>query len=384
MSDTAIGRDFSEVTQTGPGTLAGRYLRSFWLPVLLSEQLPAGRARPLRIMSEDFAVYRGQDGRAQVLAPFCPHRGTQLSTGWVEGNALRCFYHGWKFGANGRCVEAPAEHDGFAATVKIRSYPTEEYKGLIFAFLGEEGAAPPFPCYAALEGEGRIETSVYERGCNFFNSIENQCDPVHVAFTHRVSAFTEGGLIGVPQVAAEETNWGLAVTATRQGVGARITQIGMPNMLHIRMAPSTPGAEWGDMFAWRTPIDDNSHLGFNVWLHRDGGAQRQRTEKRGTNSPINSMSVRDVGIAFRRGDLTHDDVRDHPDLIGIQDDIVQVGQGVVANRAAERLGRSDVGVALVRKLWLRELHALESGQPLKAWQWGPTLTATSGTSAAAE
>src|ERR1700742_4483957 len=82
---------------TGPETIMGRYMRLFWQPVYLGRELKPGRAVPVKIMSEDFTLYRGQDGVAQILAPRCAHRCTQLSTGWVEGNALRCFYHGWKY-----------------------------------------------------------------------------------------------------------------------------------------------------------------------------------------------------------------------------------------------------------------------------------------------
>jgi len=145
--------DYGRIVHTGPGTIGGRYLRSFWQPLHLSAELPAGRAKPLQVMGEPFALYRGENGVAQVLAPYCAHRGTLLSTGWVEGDALRCFYHGWKYGPDGRCVEAPAEREGFCQTVSIRSYPTREYLGLIFAYLSE-GEPPPFPRYRDLEADG--------------------------------------------------------------------------------------------------------------------------------------------------------------------------------------------------------------------------------------
>src|SRR5437867_3500774 len=62
--DQVSGRDtpadYTDFAHTGPGTLAGRYLRLFWQPVSLSRDLSAGRARPLRIMSEDFTLYRGE------------------------------------------------------------------------------------------------------------------------------------------------------------------------------------------------------------------------------------------------------------------------------------------------------------------------------------
>src|SRR6266508_2234374 len=99
----------------GPGTLAGRYLRTFWQPVYRAQDLPPGRAKPIKIMNEDLTLYRGvpssefrvprgemergtqnpELGTPHVVAFRCAHRGTQLSTGWVEGDNLRCFYHGW-------------------------------------------------------------------------------------------------------------------------------------------------------------------------------------------------------------------------------------------------------------------------------------------------
>jgi len=111
---------YQDFLRTGPGTLAGRYLRMFWQPVYLAEDLKPGRAVPIRIMSEDFTLYRGEND-PHLLAFRCAHRGTQLSTGWVEGDNLRCFYHGWMYGPDGQCVEQPAEPEPFCQRIKIRS-----------------------------------------------------------------------------------------------------------------------------------------------------------------------------------------------------------------------------------------------------------------------
>ena len=94
-----------DLYRTEPGSLTGRYLRSFWQPVYRAKDLPAGEAVPLRILSEDFTVYRGESGKAHVVAFRCAHRGTQLSAGWVEDDCIRCFYHGWKYDPSGQCVE---------------------------------------------------------------------------------------------------------------------------------------------------------------------------------------------------------------------------------------------------------------------------------------
>ena len=372
---------YSDIVHTGPGTIGGRYLRSFWQPVFVSADLPKGRAKPIRVMSENYTLFRSESGVAQVLAPSCPHRATQLSSGWVEGETLRCFYHGWRFAGSGQCVEAPAEREGYAEGVKIRSYPTREYVGLVFAYLGE-GEPPPFPRYSDIEDEGILDAREYRRNCNFFNNIENQCDPVHVAFAHSKSAFTRNGLIGVPSVSAEETEWGLAMFAKREGVGVRVTQIGMPNILHIKSSPETPESGWSDLFAWRIPVDDVSHVSFNVHLHRlKGEAAQKFLERRAARAQNSRHSVNELGAAIRRGELHADDIMDHPDIVGIQDDVAQIGQGVIADRINEKLGRSDVGVVLVRNLWLRELNALAEARPLKQWSWSEKLAATVGAAA---
>ncbi len=86
--------DYTDFEHTGPGTLAGRYMRMFWQPIYRTEDLVPGRAVPIRIMSEDFTLYRGEGGACHLVAFRCAHRGTQLSTGWVEGDCVRCRYHG--------------------------------------------------------------------------------------------------------------------------------------------------------------------------------------------------------------------------------------------------------------------------------------------------
>ena len=174
--------EWSDFTHTGPGTLAGRYMRMFWQPVYLADDLPAGRTKPIRIMSEDFTLYRGESGQPHLMAFRCAHRGTQLSTGWVEGDNLRCFYHGWTYDGSGQCVEQPAEPEPFCSRIKIRSYPVREYLGLIWAYLGE-GEPPPFRRVPQLEAEDELCIAGTIGGgrvlpFNYVNNMEN--DPGHV------------------------------------------------------------------------------------------------------------------------------------------------------------------------------------------------------------
>ena len=183
VRETFPASDWTDFAHTGPCTLAGAYLRSFWQPIQLAQQLLPGRAVPVRVMSENFTLYRGETGEPHLLAFRCAHRGTQLSTGWVEGDDLRCFYHGWKYNGAGQCIEQPAEPQPFCDRIKIKSYPVREYLGLIFAYLGE-GEPPALPRYPLLEQEGVLDNRVQMLACNYFNRLDNSMDPVHVALVH--------------------------------------------------------------------------------------------------------------------------------------------------------------------------------------------------------
>ena len=101
-------------------------MRQFWHAVGRSVDLPRGRAFPIRMMNEDYTLFRGASGRAQIIAENCPHRGAQMHLGWVEDDDIRCVYHGWKYDCSGQCVEAPAESEGFAKNVRIPVFPTGE------------------------------------------------------------------------------------------------------------------------------------------------------------------------------------------------------------------------------------------------------------------
>jgi 5,5'-dehydrodivanillate O-demethylase len=369
--------DYTDFVHTGPGTLAGRYLRRFWHPVELARNVPAGQARPLRVFGEDFTLYRGEGGAPHLVAFRCAHRGTQLSTGWVEGDCLRCFYHGWKYAPDGQCVEMPAEDPSFPPKVKIKSYPVREYLGLLFAYLGE-GEPPAFPRYPDFEEPGVLEVSDYVRPCNYFNNIENGLDHVHVSFTHAASAFTEAGLRGVPRVEAEETEWGIAQYGIRPNGAVRVIQYGMPNILHIKGSPADATSGWVDALAWRVPIDDASHRSFNLNLvHVTGEAAEQYLARR-ARAADRAAEVNVLAAAVLRGEQRVQDLTDHPNLVNIQDTVAQVGQGVIADRVQERLGRSDVAIILLRKIWQRELRALAEGRPLKEWTRTARLATTAG------
>jgi len=370
-----------DYVHTGPGTLAGRYLRTFWQPVYVSEELKTGCAVPIRIMSENFTLYRGASGTPYVVDFRCAHRGTQLSLGWVEQDCIRCFYHGWKYDGSGQCVEQPAEDESFAQKIKIRSYPTYEYLGLIFAYL-DEAAAPPFPRYPELEEEGVIDVGSYVRYCNYFNTLENGIDQAHVPFTHAKSNFTKFGLNwDIPKITAEETEYGIAMYGTRSNGVTRVNHYLMPNILYIKGSPESSKEGWREAFAWRVPVNDLSHRSFNLALVHVAGeaAERYRERRRQRQELLSQLpGANEIAAQVLAGKLNVHDLEERPDIVNIQDHVSQEGQGAIPNRDVERLGRSDVAVILLRQIWQRELAALAEGRALKQWPRPQRLVATSG------
>jgi phenylpropionate dioxygenase-like ring-hydroxylating dioxygenase large terminal subunit len=210
--------DLSAVERVGPGTPAGTILRRYWQPVALSSSVAAGAALPIRALGEELALYRDDGGAAHLVGGRCAHRGTLLHSGWVEGDCLRCMYHGWKYAPDGQCVEQPAEPDGFARTARIAAYPTQEYAGIVFGYLGD-GAPPPLPRFPELDAPGFVTmASVRPPGpwpVNFFQVLENNVDPVHLCFVHHE---TQPHTRAIPEVRAERTEGGIAMTAVRCGV----------------------------------------------------------------------------------------------------------------------------------------------------------------------
>jgi phthalate 4,5-dioxygenase oxygenase subunit len=108
------------ITRVGPGTPAGAVLRHYWQPVALVDEFdpqldPAMDRRPLkavRVLGEDYILFKDQQGRWGLLDRDCPHRGADLAFARHEGDGVRCPFHGWKFDATGRCLETPAEPVG--------------------------------------------------------------------------------------------------------------------------------------------------------------------------------------------------------------------------------------------------------------------------------
>lgn len=363
----------STMAQTDQGTLAGRYLRQFWQPVLLSEQLLPGRALPVQLMGQSLTVYRGQQGAVHAVGFRCAHRNAQLSVGTVEGDQLRCLYHGWKYDSTGACVERPAECDaGRAGSINVGSYPTDETLGLIFVYLGD-GAPPAHLRFPEFEDPGVREAYTYERACNYFLNIENGVDEAHLPFTHAGSVFDVLNY-AVPEIAARETEYGLVQTGTRADGRVFEAHFMMPNILTFCYPASDDPAVkgWTLYLSWRVPLDDIRHMTFIVEHFKVDEADIQPFKARRQARALRMASLMPREEARRSifaGRAQLKDFADRPDYLLLGDDVVQCAQGATYDKSAEKLGRSDVAILLLRRLWTRELQALSAGTATQAWKY---------------
>jgi 5,5'-dehydrodivanillate O-demethylase oxygenase subunit len=371
-------RDAVDFAHTGPGTLAGRYFRRFWIPVARLDDVPPGRAQPIQLLNEKFTYYRGETGTPHLVGYYCAHRSTQMSTGWVEGDCIRCFYHGWKYDETGKCVEQPAEKETFAGKVGIEGYPTRTYLGLVYAYLGE-GEPPEFWRFPMMEQPGELVVKNWDRQSNYWNALENACDQVHVAFVHSNSEFRLAGATReIPRIEAYETEYGILRKCTFTDGKIRLAHTLMPTASLVTVYEE--GAGWMPHLSYRIPIDDVSHRNLTVSLAQVEGEAAEKLHakhKRQADAMTGLPPASEIVEAVVRGDLYLHDL-ERPDIVNIQDAVALRAQPPIGERVNDRLGQSDVQIIVLRTIWSREMHALEAGGPMKAWTVPLDLVATNG------
>jgi len=354
----------------GPDTPGGRTLRRAWQPVYRSCDLRPGQAVHLRALAEDFTLWRTAAGEARLSAFRCPHRGTALYLGAVEGERLRCMHHGWCFAADGACVERPGEAGLVAkgGRVAIATRPLVERVGLLFAWLGE-GPPPPPPSFPAWEAPGVLRVLPPEAWpCGFFQRLENSCDFAHLPYAHAGSGV--GDIVkDLSAPAAVEADYGARVSAE----GLPVVHFLMPNAL-VFPTPVSEQVGWRDHLVFRVPVDDHRCVSFTIVLIPSGtpGASGYRMQAP-LDAPFAPSKAAKLGEAVLSGRTTLAALKGAPNLTEVEDYVALVGQGRPEERPTEFLGRMDAPIALLRRIWRREAAAVEAGEPGRAWKGWQTL-----------
>jgi 5,5'-dehydrodivanillate O-demethylase len=337
------------MTRVGPGTPAGEMLRRYWWPVGFSEEIKE-KSRPVKIklLCEEFVLFRDGTGKLGILGLHCCHRGASLEYGRVEDQGIRCCYHGWVYDVNGRCLEQPAEPDDstFKDRVKQPAYNVQELGGLIFAYIGPE-PAPLLPRYDLLVSEDGTRvldaSSVY---CNWLQGAENTVDQTHIPFLH-ASGYPDLAL-KKPLVSVERTWYGAKASLTVQGVSQpKVSHCIFP--AHNRFASGRISYKEHHTLIFRVPTDDTAIINFGIRFYPHAVADRfvLSTEGWKTKEPR----------VYRRVEDGYWDVESSE-----TDRMVMESEGIIYDRTGEHLGVSDRGVILLRQMIKESIDAVCVGK----------------------
>jgi phenylpropionate dioxygenase-like ring-hydroxylating dioxygenase large terminal subunit len=396
-----LSREENEcLTRTGPGTPMGNVFRSYWLPVLLSEQLaePAGGQVRVKVLGEELLAFRDSKGRVGLVEPRCPHRGANLYFARNEEGGLRCVFHGWKFDVQGNCLEMPTMPPERYATLcekaRIKAYPVREYAGYIWAWMGD-GAEPELPQLEfALVPPSHRYVSKKLQECNWAQAAEGGVDTAHFSFLHQPVTHTETDLVEKSPLATrgfaretmshEHVRWmrddtrpryevrgheaGLVLAGCRDaGPGEhywRIAQYLMPS--HAYTPSATPGQTYHAQ-CW-VPIDDESCWVFLYSWNPDRpltAEERDSYRKGGAVYP--ELDADWKPLRNRSNDYLIDrglqKTENFTGIIGVseQDAAIQDSQGRIADRTREMLGATDLGVVRFRRLMLDAAKTVAAG-----------------------
>jgi phthalate 4,5-dioxygenase oxygenase subunit len=381
--------DHVRLIHVGPGTPAGELFRRYWQPAALSSELPERDGAPVRVrlLGEDLIAFRDTQGRVGLVDAYCPHRRAPLFFGRNEECGLRCVYHGWKFDVDGACVDLPSEpaDSPMKNGIRIKSYPAVERGGVVWAYLGPKDKMPPEPDYEWTRvPETHRHVSKSYQACNYLQGLEGGLDTAHVSFLHNNKIGDRRNLYsrdGAPKIDVHETDYGYYYVSTRKVEAerqwVRVYQYAMPfqqmrpsmvnnGLSSNRAVPRADGHIW-------VPIDDEQTNVYN-WcygadescaLDHDYAEQLEVMYGRGKNDYI-------PGTFKLKANLSNDYFIDRAEQkntsftgikgINTQDVALQEGMGAVTDRTQEHLGTSDRAIAVLRRLLLEAVSAVERGE----------------------
>ncbi|MBT3990325.1 MAG: Rieske 2Fe-2S domain-containing protein [Rhodospirillaceae bacterium] len=375
--------DSEAITRVGPGTPMGELMRRFWLPAAMSSEVEAD-GDPLRLMllGEKLIAFRDTSGKVGIMDHRCPHRCASFFFGRNEGNGITCVYHGWKFDAEGNCIDMPnvPEDQDFKHKVKAKAYKTEERNGLIWIYMGKAEEAPALPALPPnLLPEEDVSIRFILRECNWLQAMEGDLDTSHVGFLHAGAAKAEDVadkkdhhrfVVGnrAPDYNVKDTDWGVMYGAHRPAdKGETYWRIGQFLFPFWTMQPAGKFEKFIIARGW-VPMDDE-HMMFVV-IRRNTGDPAQ------SGSPVVGLSHNyefkpNTTDWYGRWRLVADEENDYLidrevqkndsysgiEGLHIQDQAMCESMGAITDHSFERLAPSDIMITQVRKRLLLAARA---------------------------
>ena len=366
-------------------------MRQSWLPAALSSEVKAaGEPVRLKRLGEELIGFRDTSGRLGVMDHRCPHRCASLFFGRNEEGGLRCVYHGWKFDADGKCLDmanVPA-HQDFKHKVHAKAYKATERNGLVWVYMGDQNKVPDLPqIEATMVAEGDNHIDVFMRECNWLQAMEGDLDTSHVGFLHgghrTVQDYKDsdvaryGVLRRDPEYALTETPWGATYGAYRPaGEGKTYWRIGHFMFPFWTITPSAPFGMQVYARAW-VPLDDTHTMSFRI-VWKEGRLRGIRNEGMAPEAILGSglrlPNTTDWLGRFRLAANKENDylidrevqrTKTYSGIEGIsqQDQMVTESMGEITDWDFERLAPSDHMITLARRRLLGAVKGVQAGQP---------------------
>ncbi len=350
--------------EVGRGTRAGEYHRRFWQPVCYLSELGDVPLR-VRALGEDLVAFRDLSGRIGVMHLHCCHRNTSLEYGILTEAGIRCCYHGRVFDVDGTIVDIPG--DPAAKTLKDEvsqgAYPTHEFAGIVFAYMGPPDRIPAFPALDrfSVPGAQLVPGERFDFACNWLQVKENAIDPLHTHTLHvipqlRGMAHFADEFEHIPQIVWTETPAGVIYLAARRvddTVWVRSAEVYGSN-IHAISSIFENGREPKPasrpfMTFWTLPVDDDRCITFYV-SHVFSDETMPFDERRR------------LEVFGQKG------LRPYLDRQWIPGDHdAQVGQGPINVHALEHLGSQDQGIVLFRRIVREGIEAVARGEDPKGF-----------------
>lgn len=364
----------------------GQMMRRYWVPACLAEEVAEPGGAPVRtqIFGDRLVVFRDSEGRLGVVDERCPHRLASLALGRNEEGGLRCIYHGWKFGADGTCLDMPTEPNekGFRERMKLRSYPVREAGGMVWTYLGPPDAQPRFPEYdwMKLPRTQYATVKVGER-VNYAQAIEGAIDSSHSWFLHQGIIWdwkkrAEISMDTSPKLEAEDTSYGFRYAAIRVPTKnpdtekyVRVTIFLVPFTAFIPRPLEKTQTAHIQVFV---PVDDERTIFYGVFFSQDGSPVDEAETRRkhhitpGVDLDRNWFRLAHTGNWFNQDRAAMKDGTSWTGIEGFsnQDMACQESMGPIVDRTAEHLGTSDIAIIRMRRRMLEAVRRFQNGEPL--------------------
>ena len=378
------------LTQTDSSTPMGQFFRRFWQPVALSEELAEADGPPLRVtvLGEELVAFRNTMGEIGLISRRCAHRGADLFFGRNEECGLRCVYHGWKFDVSGKAVDLPNVSKGVALHEKarVKAYPTAEFGGIVWAWLGPKGKVPEIPKLEVglvTSSQRYVTKQLIE--CNWAQVMEGDVDASHFSFLHMPAPTVVENDNPVAPVDSNRLRWirnapipdchildhptgfviGWSRKADEDKVYWRVCQIMLP--AHGSGLSALPGETYFGFTV--VPINNRACWMYTYAWNPERNIDAEEREKYQSGFGLiaeldsNYKPIRNLSNDFQIDRLTQK-TETYTGVRGFaeQDLMIQQSQGYIVDRTAENLAASDVAIVKFRRTLLDGAKALKDGK----------------------